>query len=87
MSDSKEFAIDLAGDEHALRDRMAAAVNLIIEANGVDGGHHKEWYLDQVLRALVGIEQYKKFVEWYGKQGDEYDGETYFSEWEAGIAP
>ncbi|MHA2085213.1 MAG: hypothetical protein ACXABD_15765 [Candidatus Thorarchaeota archaeon] len=30
------------------------AINLLCDGINTDGGHHKQWYLVNVLRALVG---------------------------------
>lgn len=30
------------------------ALDLIAEYGGIDGGHHKQWLLDQVVRVLTG---------------------------------
>ncbi len=30
------------------------AIDLIVEYGGVDGSHHKDWCLDQVIRTLAG---------------------------------
>ena len=54
------------------------ALSLLHRYGGIDGGHHKEWLLDQVLRALTG-DQYENWVhDW--SEGGEY-------EWPEGIAP
>jgi len=54
------------------------ACALILEDGGIDGGHHKQWVLDQVLRILAGSE-YKNLIAIY-ESGGEY-------EWDTGIAP
>lgn len=63
-------------------DRIAEAMQLIFNYGGIDGAHHKQWVLDQVIRALAGdgYEQWVKVFE------DGEDGpKTY--EWDQGIAP
>lgn len=58
------------------------ALELIKMFGGIDGAHHKQWVLDQVVRILTA-ESYSKWIAEY-KHGD--DGpETY--EWDEGIAP
>lgn len=59
--------------------RIQAAVKVISQYGGIDGGHHKAWVLDQALRSLLGDVGY---VEWRAEweQGGEY-------EWDEGIAP
>lgn len=49
---------------------------------GIDGSHHKDWVIDQMVRVLAG-EEYEKIVV-DAKSGE--DGpESY--EWNIGIAP
>ena len=57
------------------------ALDLIAEWGGIDGGHHKQWLLDQLVRTLAN--DYDKWVkEW--EEGE--DGpDTY--QWDTGIAP
>ena len=43
--------------EHAI----ARAAALIIRWGGINGEHHKQWILDQVLRVLMGA-QYEEFI-------------------------
>jgi hypothetical protein len=35
-------------------DRIASALDLISQFGSIDGAHHKQWTLDQVVRALTG---------------------------------
>lgn len=49
-------------------------VELIIDGLQTDGGHHKQWYLEQILIELVGKKKIKEMKEYYG-------------DWEEGIAP
>lgn len=47
----------------------------------IDGGHHRIWVIDQMVRMLTG-DRYEQFVKDYckGEDGEEY-------EWDTGIAP
>jgi len=54
------------------------AVNYILDGLTIDGGHHKQWYLEQALCELKG----KDWVEANNKFDE--DGETYDA-WEEGI--
>lgn len=57
-------------------------LELIERFGGVDGGHHKQWVIDQIARILTGTE-YEKWVTEM-KAGE--DGpDTY--DWDEGIAP
>ena len=65
-----------------MTEKERKAIEFIFEWGGIDGGHHKQWTLDQVARILAG-EDYERFVDSF-KNGD--DGpDTY--EWDEGIAP
>jgi len=48
----------------------------------VDGGHHKQWVIDQMVRVLLG----DRYEAWVASYKDGIDGpETY--DWDEGIAP
>lgn len=65
-------------------DKVKAALDLIVQYGGVDGSHHKQWLLDQVVRTLVNGEyEYRQFCE---RIRVDEDGEVY-EEWDEGIAP
>ena len=59
-----------------------AVVDLISEWGGIDGGHHKQWLLDQIMRKVLE----DMYPKWVAEWEDGEDGpETY--EWDEGIAP
>lgn len=61
---------------------IQSALSCIRQYGGIDGGHHKQWVLDQVVRELTG----PAYAEWVREQKDGEDGpDTY--EWDEGIAP
>lgn len=74
--------------------KIANALSIIHQSGGVDGGHHKAWVLNQVVKALCGG---KRLTDWEAEETPEYkkwvkeyeageDGpKTY--EWDKGIAP
>jgi hypothetical protein len=65
-----------------MEEKIEKAIEMAMEYGGFDGGHHKQWALDQVVRILAG-EKYEQVVADY-KAGE--DGpETYG--WDEGIAP
>lgn len=59
-----------------LQARIDAAVERIDQSGGVDGAHHKQWVLDQVMRALLSEEGYRGFIA--ARRADGYD-------WDEGI--
>lgn len=58
-------------------ERIQAALDVALEYGGIDGGCHKMWVLDQVVRYLAG-DRYTAFVE-----SARADGHG----WSEGIAP
>jgi len=76
--------------------REEIALEIIHRYGGIDGGHHKQWVLDQVVRALTGapVEDQEfmimgtsdEYEEWVRLTKAGEDGpETYW--WDVGIPP
>lgn len=63
--------------EEAPRDLLAEALALIDRFGGIDGAHHKQWVLDQVVRKLAGP-LYDDWVRIRVAQG---------YSWDVGVAP
>jgi len=61
-----------------LTERIERAVGIAIECAGYDGGHHKQWVIDQMIRELLG-DEYTSFAEGYQEGAEE--------PWDTGIAP
>ena len=59
------------------------AIEMIGQCGGYDGGHHKQWVIDQTLRILLGDEMYPKWLETHCKGEDGLN--TYG--WDEGIPP
>ena len=59
-----------------LQSRITLAINIATEHGMIDGAHHKQWVIDQMLRALFGDEKYQKWLD-----DPDYDP------WDQGIAP
>jgi len=57
-------------------------LDFIFEWSGYDGGHHKQWVLDQIVRILTG----DKYKEWVDKYQDGEEGPNTY-EWDIGVAP
>lgn len=61
--------------------RIENALGYIERYGGIDGAHHKQWVLDQVVRCLT-----TDYPAWVKAQKDGEDGpETY--DWDEGIPP
>lgn len=67
-----------------MEEKLANIANLIKEFGGIDGAHHKQWLLDQILREIASDE--KAYDEWVREWNDGEDGATTY-EWDTGIAP
>lgn len=63
------------------RSRIFKALNIIKRFGGIGGAHHKQWVLDQVVRALA--KDYEAWLKAY-KAGE--DGANTY-EWDKGITP
>ncbi len=74
------------GAEQAAADNVdgaiAAALLVAVRFGQTDGGHHKAWVIDQMVRALLG----DRYEAWVVTHNAGEDGpHTY--EWGCGIAP
>ncbi len=63
-----------------LEERIAKAAAVIAGYGMTDGAHHKQWCLDQVLRAMLTNEQYATLVARMNAHPD-------CASWDVGIAP
>lgn len=64
------------------QEKIREAIDIAVSYGGIDGGHHKAWVIDQMVRVLAG-DSYDSIVAdaCFGEDGPE----TY--EWDEGIAP
>jgi hypothetical protein len=65
-----------------LNSNIQSAIDFIFQYGGIDGSHHKQWTLDQVLRILTD-NNYENLVKEY-MSGE--DGKFTY-DWDEGIAP
>jgi len=63
-------------------EKIAEAIGLGLRFGDEDGGHHKMWVIDQMIRILSG-DNYDNLIKEYSN-GE--DGENTY-EWDCGIAP
>ena len=64
--------------------RRKRALELIWRYGGIDGAHHKQWLLDQLVRELLGSDRaYRSWVEAF--EAGEDGPHTY--EWDQGVPP
>ncbi|HVL13460.1 MAG TPA: hypothetical protein VM529_12915 [Gemmata sp.] len=65
-------------------DRISQAVAVARRYGGIDGAHHKQWVIDQMLRVLLCEQEYARlFLDTRGPNGEP----DYYAPWDAGIAP
>ncbi|MDB5716166.1 MAG: hypothetical protein JWO15_3563 [Sphingomonadales bacterium] len=62
--------------------RIFDAVELAITYGSIDGAHHKQWVIDQMIRILLGDEYEKTIAN--AKDGE--DGPNTYG-WDEGTAP
>ena len=77
MTNSTDKYHDMTDSE-----RIQAAIDLAVRFGGIDGGHHKSWVIDQMVRALAG-NRYNQIV---ADTCNGPDGPDSYS-WDVGIAP
>lgn len=65
-----------------LEEESKKVLDLIFEYGQIDGGHHKMWVIDQIVRILTK-DKYNEWIKNYVY--DEETGDTY--SWDKGIAP
>lgn len=76
--------IDAFKDDEPSSDaqKIQNAIELAVQFGGVDGAHHKDWVIDQMVRILAG-DRYDQIVR-DACNGE--DGPESYT-WETGIAP
>ena len=62
--------------------KVQKAIEIIEDCGWIDGGHHKMWVIDQVLRILRD-----DYDEWVKNYPVGEDGPQTYGEWDTGIAP
>ena len=59
----------------ALEDRIVGAVGNALHYGRIDGGHHKMWVIDQMLRGLLADEYDEVIAKWCkNDDGDDSSG-------------
>ena len=62
--------------------RISKAIDLGLDYGNIDGGHHKMWVIDQMIRILAG----NKYDTLLANSCDGEDGPQTYG-WDIGIAP
>jgi len=69
------------------RDKLKKIEDIILEYGQIDGGHHKMWVIDQIMR-IIKVGEYENFLKEYEYTDDEgKPTEEQQYEWDVGIAP
>lgn len=63
-------------------EKLEQVMNLIERFGGIDGGHHKQWVIDQIVRIIKG----EAYTQWVVEMKDGQDGPNTYS-WDEGIVP
>lgn len=62
------------------------AIERIFQSGMVDGAHHKQWVLDQALRALLE-DEYDYYIKQHNTEYLDEDGNNEYEDWDVGIPP
>jgi hypothetical protein len=62
------------------KEQIEKSIDLILKYGMIDGAHHKQWILDQILRILIE-------EPWYEVRMSKYNSNEDYDEWDIGIAP
>lgn len=64
------------------QEKLKNILNLIDRYGMIDGSHHKQWLLDQIVKVILTPEEYEKWITEFDEEEQEE-----FIWWEKGIAP
>lgn len=70
-------------------ERIKRALEIAHNHGGTDGAHHKQWMIDQMVRALTGCagkEVSSEYVQWAKDRMDGEDGPNTY-DWDTGTPP
>lgn len=79
---NEEHIFHLLSELRKKDEQIEKAIDLAVRYGQIDGGHHKTWVIDQIVRILAG-DNYDNII------ADACDGEdgTNTYDWDTGIAP
>jgi hypothetical protein len=60
--------------------KVFGAVSIALRYGGIDGAHHKQWVIDQMLRSILGEALYVKTME-------DHSSDLDYPAWDEGTAP
>ena len=67
-----------------MKQRVNGALAVAFRYGGIDGDHHKQWVIAQIVRVLTGTKH--AYDRWVASRKSGKDGPETYS-WEEGIAP
>jgi hypothetical protein len=59
--------------------KLDRSVEIALRYGMIDGSHHKQWVIDQMLREILG-DKYDELI-------NEYNSDEDYDPWDVGIAP
>lgn len=63
-----------------MKNNINKASKIAFEYGMIDGAHHKQWVIDQMIRAILGQKGYDAWVA-------EMNQDKEYQPWDVGIAP
>ncbi len=70
------------GNDMKAEKKVRDVQDLITEWAGIDGSHHKQWLIDEIIRVITG----DGYDQWVSAYNNGEDGPNTY-EWDKGIAP
>jgi hypothetical protein len=69
------------------QEKQNKIIDIITRFGDIDGVHHKQWILDQIVRILLTPDEYLKWKKEMKGEYDELNDEYEYEDWDEGIAP
>jgi hypothetical protein len=60
-------------------EQVQKVIKITLQYGMIDGEHHKQWLLDQILRICL--------EEFYDKEIEKFNADKNYKEWDVGIPP
>ncbi len=74
--------------DEEIKSAKEEALQIAAECGGIDGAHHKQWVIDQMVRALTGCPMVQRLAldcnsapYWYSSRGESEE----YEEWVEGV--
>lgn len=77
------LSLQQRAENHLLAPGIRGAAMVAHQYGGIDGEHHKQWVIDQMLRQILGAAGYETWLNNYNAQSEAFD----LAPWDQGVAP